>query len=110
MPNSNIKHHFPQENRLAFSRRLKLAIKEKMTQAELAKAVDTDQIAVSRWANGHAVPEYWTLVKICRVLGISSDWLLGIDQQTVVYELEITGNTVKLGKMGVKEKDGNKGN
>ncbi len=59
--------------------RLKLSLKiRKMTQKEFAERLDMTEPTISRYIKGTRQPNADTIVAICRVLGISADWLLGM--------------------------------
>lgn len=47
-------------------------------QAELAKLLNVSQPSVGRWLNHERIPDLLSLVSICRVFGVSADWLLGL--------------------------------
>lgn len=52
--------------------------KEKnITQAELAKKLNIRQTTVSSWENGVSVPDYPTLIKLADFFEVSTDFLLG---------------------------------
>lgn len=50
-----------------------------MNQSDLARATGITVSGISRYANGSRVPSVKQLQRICKVLGASSDYLLGID-------------------------------
>lgn len=50
-----------------------------MSQSELARATDISIMSISRYINTSREPSAEVLRKICRYLGVSSDYLLGID-------------------------------
>jgi transcriptional regulator with XRE-family HTH domain len=49
-----------------------------MTQSEFAKKVGLTDAAVSRYIKNEREPRYQVLVKMCKTLNISADWLLGL--------------------------------
>lgn len=60
--------------------RLKLALKSKgMSQSDLARATGITTSAISRYINTSREPTATIMRKICESLGVSSDYLLGID-------------------------------
>lgn len=60
--------------------RLKLALKLKgMSQSELARRTGLTVVTISRYINLYREPTANALRKMCEVLGVSSDYLLGID-------------------------------
>lgn len=63
-----------------FGYRLIRALEAKrMSQSDLARATDTSIMSISRYINTEREPSIEVLRKICRCLGVSSDYLLGID-------------------------------
>lgn len=60
--------------------KLKLALKLKgMSQSDLARATGITTSAISRYINTSREPTATMMRKICESLGVSSDYLLGID-------------------------------
>lgn len=61
--------------------RLKYSLKiRKLTQKEFAQRTNITESAMSRYISGERVPRADTLVSICRSLGVSADWLLGMTE------------------------------
>jgi transcriptional regulator with XRE-family HTH domain len=59
--------------------RLKYALEiRNMKQCDFAKKIGLTEVTMSRYINGTRKPKADTIVIICRTLGISSDWLLGM--------------------------------
>lgn len=50
-----------------------------LTQEQLGSLVGVTRQAVSKWESGQAVPDALTVARLCRVLGVSADTLLGIE-------------------------------
>ncbi len=62
-----------------FAIRLKELMKEKgLFQKDLADKFEYSQQTVSRWCQGVTEPDYETLIKLCKMFDVSSDYLLGI--------------------------------
>lgn len=62
-----------------FSDRLKQLITESnLTQKEFAEIHHFGRNQINFWCNGKAEPDFKTLVYICGVFEVSSDFLLGI--------------------------------
>lgn len=58
---------------------IKLCRKEKgLTQSELAELIGVSMQAVSKWETDAGMPDISQIVPLARVLGVSSDKLLGI--------------------------------
>ena len=61
-----------------FCQRLKDRRKRKeLTQTELGKLVFSCHSTVSEWEQGKSLPKLDTINRLCDVLGVSADWLLG---------------------------------
>ena len=64
----------------AFSQRFSYAIGESgLPPKAVAKDAGIGYQTVLSFMRGERVPGGWTLAKVCPVLGVTSDWLLGIE-------------------------------
>jgi transcriptional regulator with XRE-family HTH domain len=64
---------------MTFSERLLAArLQRGLTQRQVANAVGLDQATVSGYETGYSTPTFSKIQPLCRVLGVSSDWLLDI--------------------------------
>ena len=52
-----------------------------LTQADLAKFLYITQSTVGKYERGELQPSLETLVKLCKVLDVSSDYLLGLSDE-----------------------------
>lgn len=52
------------------------------TQTQLAQIIGVKQSQVSEWLKGKAKPGYDTLKAMAQNLGVSSDYLLGLEDET----------------------------
>ncbi len=57
--------------------------RRKMTQEEFASRIGVTAQAVSKWERGNGLPDVSLLAGICKVLGVSADSLIGIDEKVV---------------------------
>ena len=64
-----------------------------MTQSELAKILKLTRSSVNGWEMGLSVPSTAVIVEIAKVFNISTDYLLGLDNQA----------TIKVGGLTEKE-------
>ena len=63
-----------------FSKRLNEVLKEKeMSQKSLAKKINMSQSVVNNYCTGTREPTLDVLVLICKTLGESADYLLGLE-------------------------------
>ena len=55
--------------------------KEKgITQTELAKEISSTQDTISLWELGKSYPDVINVVKLCKFFGVTSDYLLGLNE------------------------------
>lgn len=47
-----------------------------LTQEQLGELVDVSRQAVSKWESGQAVPDVQTVIRLCRALDVSADYIL----------------------------------
>ena len=63
-----------------FIKRLRSALNDAgMTQKDLARVLGLDCSTVNGWCRGRYMPNAAYLPTICTTLGISADWLLGLE-------------------------------
>lgn len=72
---------------------------QKMTQEEFASRIGVTAQAVSKWERGNGLPDISLLAGICKVLGISADSLIGVNEKVVengdvTAEREIKNNMI----------------
>ncbi len=66
-----------------FSRRLVVAMaKRGMTLAELAEATQLPVSTISESRAGRQAPKFHSLVRLCRALSVSADWLCCLGEMT----------------------------
>ena len=64
-----------------FSIRLKELRKETgLTQKQFAKALNTTDDSIYSWEKGRSQPSIEMIINICKVLSISADYLLGLEE------------------------------
>lgn len=51
-----------------------------LSQAELAKIVNTTQKNISNWENGLNEPDFSALIQFAKYFGVSVDYLLGVEE------------------------------
>lgn len=59
------------------------------SQTDLSKIVGFTPQTVSKWYNGKTEPDSKTIKKIANYFNVSTDYLLGNDQQLTKYEKEL---------------------
>ena len=60
-----------------FNTRLRACMEEqKMNGAQVAKAIGTEKMRVYRWLNGVNFPQLYYFGELCKLFGVSADWLL----------------------------------
>ena len=60
-----------------------LRLEKGVTQDEVANALDISNKTVSKWENGSSSPDIERLVRIAEYFGVSSDFLLGLENTNV---------------------------
>lgn len=64
-----------------FGKRLRKYIKQEgMTQEEFALQLGIASSILSHWLNGNWLPNVTSLFRICRMTGLSADYLIGIGE------------------------------
>ena len=59
--------------------RLKYSLKiRNMKQKEFAERIGVTAVTLNRYIKGTRVPNAYTIADMCRELGVSSDWMLGL--------------------------------
>lgn len=53
-------------------------LRANLSQAELAKLLSKSQTTVAAWETGRSQPDASTIIRLCEILNISSDQLLGL--------------------------------
>lgn len=58
-----------------------LRIKQHLSQAEFAKRLSVEKMAISKWECGYSKPRLPMVRVICNTFGVSADWLLGLSRE-----------------------------
>ena len=70
-----------------YGKRLKEARKAKgLTQVEIAEILDISQTSYQRMETGEHDMKMSNIIKICRTLDISADWLIGVDDKALAVK------------------------
>ena len=78
---------------MAFSEKIKnLREKNGFTQAALAGKIGLTRSAVNAWEMGNATPSTEIIIKLARLFGTSTDYLLGVDDEE---KISVKGLTPK---------------
>lgn len=81
------KKSIQKENVVEFNERLLLAMREsRITQRELAKKINLNETAVSRYVNGSRKPRMDILVNIARALNVSVEYLTGKEEGEIEFQ------------------------
>ena len=71
-----------EERRKDFGARIRIMRKSLgLTQADLAKKIGVTKQAITTYETGIREPSFKNLIKLSRVLNVTTDWLLGENQQ-----------------------------
>lgn len=60
------------------SRIKELRLEYGLSQAQFGKQLSVSQDTVSLWENGKSIPTIEYVIAICKIFGISADFLLGL--------------------------------
>ena len=70
---------------MAFSDKIKqLREKRGFTQSELANLISLTRSAVNAWEMGNAIPSTEIIIKLAKIFGVTTDYLLGVDDEEKV--------------------------
>lgn len=65
-----------------FKERLKeIRLEKELSQSKLAEKLGVDFRTISNWENGVRKPDIDKLVEIAKSLGVTTDYLLGVDDE-----------------------------
>ena len=62
-----------------------LRIKKGLTQEELSELLYVTPQAISKWERGLGYPDISQIVPIAKIFGVSTDTLLGADEQNNIH-------------------------
>ena len=78
-----------------FSQRLRSILEEKeISQIQLAKELNLSGPAINKWCQGITEPDNSTLVKVAKLLNVSTDFLLGNDELPDIDEQKVKENEI----------------
>ena len=80
--------------------------KKGLTQAGLGEIVGKSLHAISKWETGRNQPSQEDLVTMCRFFGVSMEYLLGVNDSTLISErgqVFMDTSKEKYGEQGIKE-------
>lgn len=80
----------------------RLRLEQGLTQAQLAKSIGVGQSTLNYWENGKSDITSYYIVKLCEVLKVSSDELLGIEPMPATTD-EITDILAIMNQLGPEE-------
>lgn len=55
------------------------------TQRELAQQIGLNIKSIKDWESGVSLPSAKTIIKLCQLLNVSSDYLLGLDNREMLF-------------------------
>ena len=65
---------------MKFTERFLLELKaNKITQKELAEKLQIDESNITKWKKGENLPSLTVFFELCRLLDVSADYLLGLE-------------------------------
>ena len=67
-----------------------------MTQADLARRLDLTRSSINGWEMGLSVPSTQYIVELAKLFGVSTDYLLGLEQGAVINIDNLTEKEVSV--------------
>ena len=80
--------------------------RKKMTQAQVAKRLNLSKTAVSGYENNTKTHSVDVLIQLSILYGVTTDYLLGLDNREMLYVGELGGRQRELLEMLVSEMRG----
>lgn len=80
--------------------------RKKMTQAQVAKRLNLSKTAISGYENNTKTPSVDVLIQLSILYGVTTDYLLGLDNREMLYVGELGGRQRELLEMLVSEMRG----
>ena len=80
--------------------------RKKMTQAQVAKRLNLSKTAVSGYENNTKTPSVDVLIQLSILYGVTTDYLLGLDNREMLSVGELGGRQRELLEMLVSEMRG----
>ena len=80
--------------------------RKKMTQAQVVKRLNLSKTAVSGYENNTKTPSVDVLIQLSILYGVTTDYLLGLDNREMLYVGELGGRQRELLEMLVSEMRG----
>ena len=80
--------------------------RKKLTQAQVAKRLNLSKTAVSGYENNTKTPSVDVLIQLSILYGVTTDYLLGLDNREMLYVGELGGRQRELLEMLVSEMRG----
>ena len=80
--------------------------RKKMTQAQVAKRLNLSKTAVSGYENNTKTPSVDVLIQLSILYGVTTDYLLGLDNREMLYVGALGGRQRELLEMLVSEMRG----
>ena len=71
------------------------------TMKQVSDALGLERTRYLKWEHGDAVPSLDMLVRLCRLFGVSADYLLGLEEE----EARLTSDEIVVLKRMVREYD-----
>ena len=65
-----------------------LRIKNNLTQAQLGELLNVTSAMISAYETDKRMPSYHTLIKLTKIFHVTSDYLLGIEKEASLEELQ----------------------
>jgi transcriptional regulator with XRE-family HTH domain len=84
----------------------RLLKRQHISSTDLAKTLGVAQATVSRYRSGERAPDPNTLAAICRAVGVSADYLLGLTEYDPAAADELRREIARLYEVATRERGG----
>lgn len=73
-----------------------LRLENKLTQEEIAKELNISIQSIHKWEQNKCFPDAFNLIKICKFYNVSSDYLLGLNNNKIKGNQKIVRKILEL--------------
>ncbi len=67
-----------------------------LTQSELGSSVGLSKAVISKYENGLGYPNFDILIHIAKYFGVTTDYMLGVDQSKTINVSELSNSQVEV--------------
>lgn len=67
-----------------------------LTQTELGASIGLSKAVISKYENGMGYPNFDVLIQIADYFGVTTDYMLGVNQSKTINVSELTGSQIEV--------------